>query len=79
LRGSPNFLDNDHKSAGFLLEKEINFFGKLVNNPVRPFAAIVGGSKVSGKLEALINLLPKVDKILIGGGMAFTFLIIRTI
>ncbi|MEJ2373045.1 MAG: phosphoglycerate kinase, partial [Sulfurimonas sp.] len=42
--------------------------------PVRPFAAIVGGSKVSGKLEALVNLLPKVDKIFIGGGMAFTFL-----
>jgi len=69
-----NFFDNEHKAAGFLLDKEINFFGKLVNNPVRPFAAIVGGSKVSGKLEALVNLLPKVDKILIGGGMAFTFL-----
>ena len=69
-----HLFDNEHKAAGFLLDKEINFFGKLVNNPVRPFAAIVGGSKVSGKLEALINLLPKVDKIFIGGGMAFTFL-----
>jgi len=68
------FFDNDHKAAGFLLDKEINYFGKIVNNPTRPFAAIVGGSKVSGKLEALINLLPKVDKIFIGGGMAFTFL-----
>jgi phosphoglycerate kinase len=68
------FFDNDHKAAGYLLDREINFFGKLVNNPVRPFAAIVGGSKVSGKLEALVNLLPKVDKIFIGGGMAFTFL-----
>ncbi len=74
VEGITNYFDANHKAAGFLLEKEINFFGKLINNPVRPFAAIVGGSKVSGKLEALINLLPKVDKILIGGGMAFTFL-----
>ena len=74
VHGITNFFDNNHKAAGFLLDKEINFFGKLVNNPVRPFAAIVGGSKVSGKLEALVNLLPKVDKIFIGGGMAFTFL-----
>ena len=70
----PSFFNNDKKAAGFLLQKEISFFGKLINEPVRPFAAIVGGSKVSGKLEALINLLPKVDKIFIGGGMAFTFL-----
>ncbi len=74
VEGITKFFDNQHKSAGFLLKKEIDFFGKLVNSPVRPFAAIVGGSKVSGKLEALINLLPKVDKIIIGGGMAFTFL-----
>lgn len=68
------FFDNDHKAAGFLLQKEIEFFGTLMKRPVRPFAAIVGGSKVSGKLEALVNLLPRVDKVLIGGGMAFTFL-----
>ena len=68
------FYDNEHKAAGFLLLKEINFFYKLLENPVRPFVAVVGGSKVSGKLQALINLLPKVDKIIIGGGMAFTFL-----
>ncbi len=74
VEGITHFFDAEHKAAGFLLEKEIKFFGKLINNPVRPFAAIVGGSKVSGKLEALINLLPKVDKIFIGGGMAFTFL-----
>jgi len=74
VEGITHFFDNAHKAAGFLLEREINFFGKLINNPVRPFAAIVGGSKVSGKLEALVNLLPKVDKIFIGGGMAFTFL-----
>ena len=74
VHGITKFFDNTHKAAGFLLEREITFFGKLINNPVRPFAAIVGGSKVSGKLEALVNLLPKVDKIFIGGGMAFTFL-----
>jgi phosphoglycerate kinase len=74
VEGITKFFDNQHKAAGFLLKKEIDFFGKLINNPIRPFAAIVGGSKVSGKLEALINLLPKVDKVLIGGGMAFTFL-----
>ncbi|UFS63088.1 phosphoglycerate kinase [Sulfurimonas sp. HSL-3221] len=67
-------FDEKHKAAGFLLQKEIRFFGTLIKQPVRPFAAIVGGSKVSGKLEALINLLPRVDKIIIGGGMAFTFL-----
>jgi phosphoglycerate kinase len=74
VHGITKFFDDAHKAAGFLLEKEITYFAKLINNPVRPFAAIVGGSKVSGKLEALTNLLPKVDKIFIGGGMAFTFL-----
>jgi len=74
VEGITKFFDSQHKAAGFLLEREIKFFGKLINEPVRPFAAIVGGSKVSGKLEALVNLLPKVDKIFIGGGMAFTFL-----
>ena len=74
VEGITKFFDDEHKSAGFLLEKEIQFFGKLINKPVRPFAAIVGGSKVSGKLEALVNLLPKVDKVFVGGGMAFTFL-----
>lgn len=74
VAGITEFFDEKHKAAGFLLLKEIKFFSKLIHNPVRPFAAIVGGSKVSGKLEALINLLPKVDKVLIGGGMAFTFL-----
>ena len=74
VEGITHYYDDAHKAAGFLLQKEIRFFGKLIQKPVRPFAAIVGGSKVSGKLEALINLLPKVDKIIIGGGMAFTFL-----
>lgn len=74
VEGIVEHFDEAHKAAGFLLQKEIQFFGVLLERPVRPFAAIVGGSKVSGKLEALINLLPKVDKVLIGGGMAFTFL-----
>ena len=69
-----SLYDKDHKAAGFLLAKEVNFFGKVLENPVRPFVAVVGGSKVSGKLEALRQLLDKVDKIIIGGGMAFTFL-----
>ena len=68
------FFDEDHSAAGFLLQKEINFSRNLLKNPSRPFAAVVGGSKVSGKLQALRNLLPRVDKLLIGGGMAFTFL-----
>lgn len=74
VEGITHFFDDTHKAAGYLLQKEIQFFGKLIQKPVRPFAAIVGGSKVSGKLEALVNLLHRVDKILIGGGMAFTFL-----
>ncbi len=68
------YYDKDHKAAGFLLLKEIKYLYKLLEHPTRPFLAIIGGSKVSGKLGALINLLPKVDKMIIGGGMAFTFL-----
>jgi len=69
-----SLFDKEHKAAGFLLAKEVTFFGKVLENPIRPFVAVVGGSKVSGKLEALRQLLDKVDKIIIGGGMAFTFL-----
>ncbi|EPP1198409.1 phosphoglycerate kinase [Campylobacter coli] len=68
------FFDEKHKGAGFLLQKEIDFASNLIKHPARPFIAVVGGSKVSGKLQALTNLLPKVDKLIIGGGMAFTFL-----
>ena len=67
-------FDQEHKAAGFLMSKEVNFFGKVLENPIRPFVAVVGGSKVSGKLQALTRLLDKVDKVIIGGGMAFTFL-----
>jgi len=68
------FYTKDKKAAGFLLTKEVNFFSRVLKEPVRPFVAIVGGSKVSGKLQALDKLLDSVDKIIIGGGMAFTFL-----
>jgi phosphoglycerate kinase len=60
--------------AGFLIKQELSYFKKALDKPARPFVAIVGGSKVSGKLEALGNLIRKVDKMIIGGGMAFTFL-----
>jgi len=60
--------------AGFLMKKEITSFEKAMNNPQRPLVAIIGGAKVSGKLEMLENIIKKVDVILIGGGMAFTFL-----
>ena len=68
------FFDDEHRAAGFLLQKEINFAQNLIKKPARPFVAVVGGSKVSGKLQALHNLLPRVNKLIIGGGMAFTFL-----
>lgn len=61
-------------AAGFLLEKEINFLGKALSNPEKPFLAIIGGAKVSTKLGVIQALLKKVDILLIGGGMAFTFL-----
>jgi phosphoglycerate kinase len=60
--------------AGYLMKKEINYFQKQLEKPARPFVAIIGGSKVSDKLTTLINLIKKVDKLIIGGGMAFTFL-----
>ncbi|MBO5793324.1 MAG: phosphoglycerate kinase [Lentisphaeria bacterium] len=60
--------------AGFLMEKEIAFLGNAVNNPVRPFVAILGGAKVSDKLAVVRNLLTKVDTLIIGGGMAYIFL-----
>ena len=60
--------------AGFLMEKEIAYLGSAVENPVRPFVAILGGAKVSDKLAVVRNLLTKVDTLIIGGGMAYTFL-----
>ena len=60
--------------AGYLIEKEIAFLGNAVNNPVRPCVAILGGSKVSSKISVINNLLEKVDVLIIGGGMAYTFM-----
>lgn len=68
------FFDEKSSAAGFLLQKEVEFSHNLLKRSTRPFVAVVGGSKVSGKLQALRNLLPRVDKLIIGGGMAFTFL-----
>lgn len=64
----------DTAVAGFLMDKEIKFLGQAVQAPEHPFVAIIGGAKVSGKLEVLKTLIEKVDTILIGGGMAYTFL-----
>jgi 3-phosphoglycerate kinase len=61
--------------AGLLMEKEIEFLGKLMENPERPFAAIIGGAKVSGKIQVLRHLVDKVDIMVIGGGMANTFML----
>src|SRR3989338_3630342 len=59
--------------AGFLMEKEIKFLGQLLETPARPFVAILGGAKVSGKIDVIKNLLPRVDTLIIGGGMSYTF------
>ena len=60
--------------AGFLMEKELRYLGSILTQPERPFVAILGGAKVHDKIGVIQNLLPKVDRLLIGGGMAFTFL-----
>ncbi|MBI4620663.1 MAG: phosphoglycerate kinase [Desulfobacterales bacterium] len=60
--------------AGFLMKKELNYFARAMENPARPLVAIIGGAKVSNKLAALENVVKKVDKIIVGGAMAFTFL-----
>lgn len=63
--------------AGYLMEKEVSVMGKALANPERPFVAIIGGAKVSDKINVIENLLPKVDALLIGGGMANTFLAVQ--
>jgi phosphoglycerate kinase len=69
--GVPKFLLS---AAGLLLKKEIEYLKGAIENPVRPFVAILGGAKVSGKINVLENLVGKVDKVLVGGGMAYTFI-----
>ncbi|VDD74151.1 unnamed protein product [Mesocestoides corti] len=62
------------RAAGFLLNKELEYFAKALENPTRPFLAILGGAKVTDKIQLINNMLDKVDELIIGGGMAFTFL-----
>lgn len=60
-------------AAGYLMQKELDYLGNAVSNPHRPYCAIIGGAKISGKIDVINNLLSKVDTLIIGGGMAFTF------
>ncbi len=71
--GVTEFVDGDCV-VGYLMQKEIDFLGNAVNNPERPFVAILGGAKVSSKISVINNLLEKVDTLIIGGGMAYTFM-----
>jgi phosphoglycerate kinase len=66
-------VDLPQKAAGFLMKKELDYFAKALENPQRPFLAILGGSKVSDKIQLIDNLLGKVNSLIITGGMAFTF------
>ena len=70
--GVTQFLNGPH-AVGYLMQKEIKFLGQAVENPVRPFVAILGGAKVADKLNVISNLLEKCDTLIIGGGMAYTF------
>ena len=71
--GVTKFVKGPH-AVGYLMQKEIDFLGNAVENPVRPFVAILGGAKVADKLNVISNLLEKCDTLIIGGGMAYTFL-----
>jgi phosphoglycerate kinase len=62
-----------HAAAGLLLEKELRYLGEALGDPARPFVAVLGGAKVSDKIEVIDNLIPRVDRLLIGGAMAYTF------
>jgi phosphoglycerate kinase len=63
----------DQCAAGYLLMKELDYLGRIDENPEKPFVAILGGAKISGKIDVISNLLPKVDHLIVGGGMAYTF------
>ncbi|GIY68885.1 phosphoglycerate kinase 1 [Caerostris darwini] len=67
-------VDLPQKASGFLMKKELEYFAKALDNPVRPFLAILGGAKVADKIQLIENMLDKVNEMIIGGGMAFTFL-----
>jgi len=69
-----DYFDADHKMFGYLMQKEIDAVEKIMKDPARPFTAIIGGAKVSSKIDIIENLLDKVDNLIIGGGMAFTFI-----
>ena len=71
--GIPSNLPKDCSAVGFLVEKELNVLGKALNDPARPFVAILGGAKVSDKIGVIENLLKIADKVIIGGGMSYTF------
>lgn len=64
----------DIRASGFLLKKELEYFAKALDNPERPFLAILGGAKIADKIQLINNLLDKVNEMIIGGGMAYTFL-----
>ncbi len=64
----------DQCAAGYLMVKEIDYLGRSLENPDRPFVAILGGAKITGKIDVITHLLPKVDRIIIGGGMTYTFM-----
>jgi len=72
--GLPDLLPIDRKGAGFLIKKEIEYLSTAIENPKRPYTAILGGAKVSDKIDVILNLLNSVNKLIIGGAMAYTFL-----
>jgi phosphoglycerate kinase len=69
-----DYFDNEHKMFGYLIESELESLEKALNNPKRPFTAIMGGAKISSKITIIENLLDKVDNLILGGGMIFTFI-----
>ena len=75
--GVPALMPKGTRAIGFLIEKELKFLGEALENPVRPFVAVLGGAKVSDKIAVIENLLAKVDRLLIGGAMAYVFMAAR--
>lgn len=73
MYGVPSAMTSGDKVCGFLIEKELKYLGEALSHPQKPFVAILGGAKVSDKISVIENLIGKVDRILIGGGMAYTF------